>query len=66
MLHTVGWPLNFKTYGGSFLYHAENNQVYVGFVVALDYDNPYLSPYKEFQVSFYRDTKEMTVCIVAL
>ena len=50
VLHTVGWPLDKNTYGGSFLYHAENNQVYVGFVVALDYQNPYLSPYKEFQV----------------
>lgn len=49
VLHTLGWPLDYKTYGGSFLYHAEENKVYVGFVVALDYENPYLSPYKEFQ-----------------
>ena len=49
VVHSVGWPLDKNTYGGSFLYHAENNQVYVGFVVALDYQNPYLSPYKEFQ-----------------
>ncbi|HSF47178.1 MAG TPA: electron transfer flavoprotein-ubiquinone oxidoreductase [Burkholderiales bacterium] len=47
--HTVGWPLDRRTYGGSFLYHLENNQVAVGFVIGLDYDNPYLSPYDEFQ-----------------
>jgi electron-transferring-flavoprotein dehydrogenase len=49
VVHTVGWPLDAKTYGGSFLYHLENNQVAVGFVVGLDYENPYLSPYEEFQ-----------------
>jgi electron-transferring-flavoprotein dehydrogenase len=49
VLHTVGWPLDRGTYGGSFLYHLENNQVAVGFVVGLDYRNPYLSPYEEFQ-----------------
>ena len=47
--HTVGWPLDTATYGGSFLYHLENNQVAVGFVVGLDYQNPYLSPFEEFQ-----------------
>lgn len=47
--HTVGWPLDSKTYGGSFIYHAENNQLAVGYVVGLDYQNPYLDPYKEFQ-----------------
>lgn len=47
--HTVGWPLDGDTYGGSFLYHLENNQVAVGFVVGLDYQNPHLSPYEEFQ-----------------
>lgn len=47
--HTVGWPLDMKTYGGSFIYHAENNQLAIGYVVALDYENPYLDPYKEFQ-----------------
>src|SRR3546814_5065309 len=51
VLHTVGWPLDSATYGGSFLYHIENNQVAVGFVVGLDYSNPYLSPYDEFQRS---------------
>ena len=48
-LHTIGWPLKSDTYGGSFLYHNENNQVAVGFVVGLDYKNPYLSPFEEFQ-----------------
>src|SRR5689334_1890037 len=49
VVHTAGWPLDADTYGGSFLYHAENNQVAVGFVVGLAYENPYLSPYEEFQ-----------------
>jgi electron-transferring-flavoprotein dehydrogenase len=49
IVHTVGWPLDSATYGGSFLYHLENNQVAVGFVVGLDYANPYLSPFDEFQ-----------------
>ena len=47
--HTIGWPLDRETYGGSFLYHLENNQVAVGFVVGLDYRNPHLSPFEEFQ-----------------
>ena len=49
VVHTTGWPLDARTYGGSFLYHLEGNQVAVGFVVGLDYENPYLSPYEEFQ-----------------
>jgi electron-transferring-flavoprotein dehydrogenase len=49
VVHTAGWPLDAGTYGGSFLYHLENNQVAVGFVVGLGYENPYLSPYEEFQ-----------------
>ncbi len=48
-MHTVGWPVSSDVYGGSFLYHLENNQVAVGFVVGLDYSNPHLSPYEEFQ-----------------
>ncbi|MGI9420211.1 MAG: electron transfer flavoprotein-ubiquinone oxidoreductase [Geminicoccaceae bacterium] len=48
-MHSVGWPMDRQTYGGSFLYHLEDNQVAVGFVVALDYKNPYLSPFEEFQ-----------------
>ena len=49
MLHTAGWPLDSDTYGGSFLYHLQNNQVAVGLVVGLDYANPWLSPFEEFQ-----------------
>ncbi|MGI9488447.1 MAG: electron transfer flavoprotein-ubiquinone oxidoreductase [Geminicoccaceae bacterium] len=48
-VHSVGWPMDSKTYGGSFLYHLEDNQVAVGFVIGLDYQNPYLSPFEEFQ-----------------
>jgi len=47
--HTMGWPLGSKAGGGSFIYHLENNQVYVGFVVHLNYENPHLYPYMEFQ-----------------
>jgi electron-transferring-flavoprotein dehydrogenase len=47
--HTMGWPLGFKTGGGSFMYHLEDNLVSVGFVVHLNYDNPHLFPYMEFQ-----------------
>ena len=49
VVHTAGWPLDGDTYGGSFLYHLENNQVSVGFVVGLGYENPYLHPFEEFQ-----------------
>ncbi len=49
VIHTAGWPLDSSTYGGSFLYHLENNQVAVGYVVGLAYENPYLSPFEEFQ-----------------
>ncbi len=49
VIHTAGWPLASDTYGGSFLYHLENNQVAVGYVVGLGYQNPWLSPYEEFQ-----------------
>ncbi|MFO1422802.1 MAG: electron transfer flavoprotein-ubiquinone oxidoreductase [Candidatus Competibacteraceae bacterium] len=49
IIHTVGWPLDASTYGGSFLYHLENHQVAVGFVVGLGYENPHLSPFEEFQ-----------------
>ncbi len=47
--HTMGWPLGFKNSGGSFVYHLDNNQVYVGYIVDLNYKNPHLSPYMEFQ-----------------
>jgi len=49
VIHSAGWPLDKKTYGGSFCYHAEKNQIYIGYVIGLDYKNPYLSPYDEFQ-----------------
>ncbi|MGH1578750.1 electron transfer flavoprotein-ubiquinone oxidoreductase, partial [Planktotalea sp.] len=47
--HTLGWPLGFKNGGGSFIYHLDNNQVYVGYIVDLNYKNPHLFPYMEFQ-----------------
>ena len=49
VIHSAGWPLDNKTYGGSFLYHLEDNQVAVGFVIGLNYENPYLNPFEEFQ-----------------
>src|SRR4029453_7727937 len=49
VIHTAGWPMSSDTYGGSFLYHAENNKVVVGFIVGLDYANPWLSPFEEMQ-----------------
>ncbi len=49
VVHTAGWPLDSATYGGSYLYHLENNLVAVGFVVGLAYTNPFLSPFEEFQ-----------------
>ena len=49
VVHTMGWPLGKNAGGGSFIYHAENNQVFIGFVVHLNYANPYLHPYQEFQ-----------------
>ncbi|HLT00834.1 MAG TPA: electron transfer flavoprotein-ubiquinone oxidoreductase [Geminicoccaceae bacterium] len=49
VVHTIGWPLDRRTYGGSFIYHLKDNQVTLGFVVGLDYQNPYLSPFEELQ-----------------
>ncbi|MEM8581000.1 MAG: electron transfer flavoprotein-ubiquinone oxidoreductase [Pseudomonadota bacterium] len=49
VVHTMGWPLGSNAGGGSFIYHLDNNQVYVGFVVHLNYENPHLFPYMEFQ-----------------
>ncbi len=49
IVHSVGWPLGGRTYGGSFLYHADANQVYIGLITGLDYKNPYLDPFREFQ-----------------
>lgn len=47
--HSIGWPLSSDTYGGSFIYHTSNNQLAIGFVIGLDYSNPHLSPFDEFQ-----------------
>ncbi|OYX59367.1 MAG: electron transfer flavoprotein-ubiquinone oxidoreductase [Comamonadaceae bacterium 32-67-11] len=49
VVHTAGWPLDARTYGGGFLYHLEGNRVTLGFVVGLDYANPWLSPFEEMQ-----------------
>jgi len=49
VIHTAGWPLDADTYGGSFLYHLEDNKVAIGLIVGLDYSNPWLSPFEEFQ-----------------
>ncbi len=47
--HTIGWPLDHKTYGGSFIYHLTDNRLAIGFVIGLDYTNPWLNPFEEFQ-----------------
>ena len=49
VIHTIGWPLDQATYGGSFIYHLSNNRVAIGFVVGLDYKNTWLSPFEEMQ-----------------
>ena len=49
VLHTAGWPLDNNTEGGGFIYHAPNNQLYLGLIISLDYKNPNMSPYNEFQ-----------------
>jgi len=49
VIHTVGWPLDHWTYGGSFIYHMKPNLLHIGMIIGLDYKNPYLSPYQEFQ-----------------
>jgi len=49
IMHSVGWPLDNDTYGGSFMYHTDKNRIYIGFIVGLDYKNPYLSPFEEMQ-----------------
>ncbi|MBH1965314.1 MAG: electron transfer flavoprotein-ubiquinone oxidoreductase [Comamonadaceae bacterium] len=49
VMHTAGWPMDEQTYGGAFLYHAEGNKVFCGYVVGLNYANPHLSPFEEFQ-----------------
>ena len=60
VMHTAGWPLDNKTYGGSFVYHADKKQIYVGYVIGLDYKNPYLSPFDEFQrFKTHKDIQKM-------
>ena len=60
VMHTTGWPLDKKTYGGSFVYHAEKKQIYIGYVIGLDYQNPYLSPFDEFQrFKTHRDIRKI-------
>jgi len=49
VVHTAGWPLDNSTYGGSFLYHMDGNKIAMGFITGLNYQNPYLSPFEEFQ-----------------
>ncbi len=49
VMHTAGWPMDSSTYGGAFLYHMEDNKIALGFITGLDYANPYLSPFEEFQ-----------------
>lgn len=49
VVHTLGWPLDYRTYGGSFIYHFSNHRVAIGLVVGLDYENPWLDPFAEFQ-----------------
>ncbi len=49
VVHTAGWPMDNKTWGGSFIYHLNDHQAYVGYVIGLDYQNPHLSPFDEFQ-----------------
>ena len=62
VMHTAGWPLDNKTYGGSFVYHAENKQIFVGYVIGLDYQNPHLSPFDEFQrFKTHKAIKDMLV-----
>ena len=56
--HTLGWPLDSGTYGGSFIYHLDKNRVYVGFVVGLDYEDPRLSPFEAFQQFKHHPTRE--------
>lgn len=49
MQHSAGWPLDKSTYGGSFLYHLDDNLVHLGMILGLDYKNPYINPYEELQ-----------------
>ena len=53
VIHTIGWPMDWKTYGGGWVYHMNEGLVSMGLVIGLDYANPYLSPYRELQVSMF-------------
>jgi len=53
VIHTLGWPLDYKTYGGGWVYHMDDGLVSLGLVLGLDYTNPYISPYRELQVSIF-------------
>ncbi|EXB23112.1 Electron transfer flavoprotein-ubiquinone oxidoreductase [Morus notabilis] len=66
VLHTLGWPLDQKTYGGSFLYHMKDRQVSIGLVVALNYRNPFLNPYEEFQENRLSRLARVVGCSVGL
>lgn len=59
VVHSMGWPLNKDVYGGGFMYHFGERLVSVGLVVGLDYANPYISPYREFQVRILRSHIEL-------
>ena len=65
--HSLGWPMDMHTYGGSWMYHMEDGMVSVGLVVALDYQNPYLSPFREFQRMkhhpYFKETLEDGECL---
>ena len=62
VIHGTGWPLNDETTGGSFMYHAENNQVVVGLIIDLNYSNPHLSPFDEFQRMKHHPVFKETLC----
>ena len=59
VVHTLGWPLDNQTYGGGFVYHMDGGLVSLGLVVGLDYKNPYLSPYREFQACSIFDLEKL-------
>lgn len=66
VIHTIGWPLDWKTYGGGWVYHMDDGLVSLGLVVGLDYPNPYLSPYRELQARSLpstRDKQLLTSCL---
>lgn len=64
VIHTLGWPLDSKTYGGGWVYHMDGGLVSLGLVIGLDYKNPWLSPYREFQVRFFPNFKKKKKSII--